>query len=222
MNFNLKSVAFVLLAFLAVNTVSAQRGQAKLTAEQQAEKQTERMTEELSLTDVQAQQVATLNLKYAQKEESLRSESIDGTDKRAVMKQMRTEQETELKGILTSEQMTKLEAARPDKRGGGKGRKMSNKGINGEKSSVERVEMRANRLAEDLNLTDTQIARIQAVNWEFEQNMEKLRADETVEKADKKAIREKRDAEIKAILTPEQAVQFDARKKGGKRGARNS
>lgn len=227
MNFNLKSIAFVFLAFFAANTVSAQRGQQNLTVEQRADKQTERMTEQLSLTNTQAAQVAALNLKYAKQKESFKSAADENTDKKAAMKQMRDEQSAELKGILNAEQLEKYETMganrKGGKKGGKKGNKVSNRGENSDKSPEERAEIQTARLTKELSLTDTQAARINAIHWEFSKKMQVAKEAKDVEKADIKSLHEERDAAIKAVLSPEQRVQFDAReKRGGGKGTRKS
>ncbi len=227
MNFNLKSAAFVLLTFFAVNTLSAQRGQQNLTAEQHAEKQTERMVKELSLTDTQAKQVAALNLKYAKQKESFKGAAGENTDKKAAMKQMRDEQSADLKGILNAEQLEKYETMSAKKRGGKKGGKKGNKvnydGANNDKSPEERAEKQTARLTRELSLTDTQVARINAIHWEFEKKVEAAKNAEEGEKIDMRSLRMNKDAAVKAVLTTEQAAKFETLGKGrGKRGARRS
>lgn len=230
MNFNLKSVAFTLLAFFAVNTLSAQRGQQKMTAEQHAEKQTERMVEQLALTENQANQVAALNLKYAKKKEGLKATADENTDRKAAMKQMRDAQDAELKGILNAEQLTKYETMRAEKKGrkkGGKrGDKVSNRRADNAKSPEQRAEMKTARLTKELSLNDTQVARINAIHWEFEKKVQMVKESEEAEggqKADLRALRTERDVAVKEVLTAEQAAKFDAReKRGGKKGARRS
>lgn len=93
-----------------------------MTAKERAAKQTEMMTEELKLSDTQAAQVAVINLKYTERAEALRTNSKDRTENRAAMETLRSEQNTELKSILTEEQMTQLENM-PKARRGGKGRR---------------------------------------------------------------------------------------------------
>lgn len=223
MNFNLKSMAFVFFALFAVNTISAQRGGGQdLTAEQRAEKKTERMTEQLSLTSAQTQQVAALNLKYAQQKENLKAKSVDKADSKAVKEQMRSEQETELKSILTPEQLEKYNTSAKQKHGGAKGKKMSNGERGNNRSPEERAEMQTKRLTEHLSLDDTQSARIQTIIWESEKEIETAKSDEAFNKSDMKLLHEERDATIKAVLTPEQVTKFEKRKKGGKRGDKRS
>lgn len=217
MNFNLKSTAFVLLAFFAMNTLSAQGGKQNFTAEQHAERQTERMTKELSLTDTQIKQVATLNLKYAKEKEIFKNAADENTDKKTAMKQMRDRQNAELKGILSAEQLEKYQTMRAKKNGrkkGAKGNKVSNHGPDNNKSPEQRAEMQTNRLTKELSLNDTQAARINAIHWDFEKKMQAAKEAEKGNKADLRTLRTERDAAVRAMLTPEQSAKFDAREKG--------
>ena len=105
-------LTFIIVALYAIfSTLSAQRpgggpggpGQHR-TPEERAQRQTERMKDQLKLTPAQEPKVYAINLKYAKKMES----SMNVRDTAAQRKEftaMNRQKETEMKGILTPDQM---------------------------------------------------------------------------------------------------------------------
>ncbi|MBL7812661.1 MAG: hypothetical protein JNL57_10600 [Bacteroidetes bacterium] len=91
-------------------------------------KMTERMKTELSLTEAQVPQVLAANTEFANRMKGLKEKKDAGTDKETLKKEMklvREEHQTKLKGILTAEQLTRLEQLREEhkkKRQEGKGK----------------------------------------------------------------------------------------------------
>lgn len=88
----------------------AQRGARKdVKPEERAQKSAEKMKEELGLSEEQYQKVLSLNEVRAEKMEQRREEMMA---RREEMKAERDTYQKELKGILTAEQYTSLEAKR--------------------------------------------------------------------------------------------------------------
>ncbi|WP_430933553.1 DUF4890 domain-containing protein [Saccharicrinis sp. 156] len=126
----MKNLIFSLVAIFAITfSLEAQRPQRGNmgTPEDMAKKQTERMKEDLGLTDKQTTKIQSINLKYANKQQELRKNaSGDREAMRESMKTIRDERMTELKKVLTEEQVEKLvaqEKERMQNRGQGQGRK---------------------------------------------------------------------------------------------------
>ena len=105
-----------------------------------AEKRSEKMKTELSLTDDQYGKVKAINEKYAASYSKLRSDTslTIGTSRKKMVK-LRTDQEAQIKSVLTEAQLTKwtaLKAKREEdrknhKHKGGKGRDGKGKGEKG-------------------------------------------------------------------------------------------
>lgn len=83
-----------------------------------AEQQTAMMTEKLSLSEAQAAKIKEINLKYAEKSKVLRETNTSGdwTAMRDQMTALRTEQDAELKTMLTSDQWATWEKVRAEQR----------------------------------------------------------------------------------------------------------
>lgn len=215
MNFNVKSISFLLFICLTIslNTIQAQRGGKQMTAKERAAKQTERMTEQLGLSEAQAADVAAINLKYTERAESLRTNGKDREANRAAMETMRAEQNTELKTILTPQQITKLDNMSKKTRGGGRGKNMS---YSDSSSNVQRAEEKAARLSAELGLSDKQTARVSATLYSYEKTMQELKntkaTGESINKSDIETARDIRDAKLKRILTIDQLEQLEVLK----------
>jgi hypothetical protein len=94
----------------------AQDGQMP-TAESRASKMTEWMKTNLSLTPDQLSKVQELNMKYAVRMDSLRNSSLEKQDKHAAMKSGNEAKDSELKGILTSEQYATYQEKKKEMKG---------------------------------------------------------------------------------------------------------
>jgi hypothetical protein len=93
---------------------------------QRAEMQTQLMVDSLSLSAKQAEKVKEINLRYANKQKEARSANTDGDweKMRATMEALRTEQNAELKKLLTQAQYDrwqKIAEAQRQSRGGPNG-----------------------------------------------------------------------------------------------------
>ncbi len=94
------------LLLMVTATANAQKeGGRGMDPAQRAQQQTTMMTDSLSLSAKQAEKVKAINLKYANKSKEARSNSDGDRDKmKASMETIRTEQNAELKKVLTQEQ----------------------------------------------------------------------------------------------------------------------
>ncbi|MEI6434493.1 MAG: hypothetical protein WCP32_06585 [Bacteroidota bacterium] len=103
------AVGFLTVMLISVTSVYAQenpmgKGKGKASPEDRAKRQTEMMMENLKLTPAQEPKVAAINLKYAKKNEEARK-ITDTTIQRTTLQSNNKLKETELKGILTPEQL---------------------------------------------------------------------------------------------------------------------
>lgn len=100
----------LLISVSAVAQQSATKINEPKTPEERAKFQTEKMASELQLTEAQKEQVYTINLGIAQKNEGIRSSNFSEEEKRSIIKSNREAQIEMLKNVLTAAQFEKLRA----------------------------------------------------------------------------------------------------------------
>jgi len=84
------------------------------TPEERAKFQTEKMASELQLSAAQKEQVYTINLGIAQKNEGIRTSNFSEEEKRSIIKSNREAQIEMLKNVLTAAQFEKMKAEMKD------------------------------------------------------------------------------------------------------------
>jgi hypothetical protein len=115
--FRILSISMIISILTIVSTTAARAQMDSMkTASDRAASMTEKMKTQLSLTDAQYPQVQALNMKYAQKMDSLRSSAGERSTKFPAMKSIQQSKDDELKGILTSDQFTKYQAMEQEMR----------------------------------------------------------------------------------------------------------
>lgn len=102
----------LILGLFAVNSYAQTNDKVKKTPEQKAEKIAKKMQERLSLSDAQYKSVYELALSTVNQRASLKS--MDKEARRTEMKKLMETQETQLKGILSSDQWTKWESLKSE------------------------------------------------------------------------------------------------------------
>lgn len=116
--YNMKSIATsrkallvtgaIIAIFLgSVITAAAQSTNSTKTPEERAKTLTEKMKTTLSLTDEQYPKIEAINLKYAEKNQSLRSSSKGKLSKYKSLKSSLKDRDKEMKKVLTPEQYEK-------------------------------------------------------------------------------------------------------------------
>lgn len=104
-------IAFgLLVSATAMAQQPAQKEQEFKTPEERAKFQTEKMASELQLTATQKEQVYTINLGIAQKNEGIRTSTFSEEEKRSIIKSNREAQIEMLKNVLTAAQFEKMKA----------------------------------------------------------------------------------------------------------------
>lgn len=122
-----KICSFVLLLFMTISSIQAQKGNWNADPADQAKRQTTEMTEKLSLSEKQAEKVGEINLEYAYKMKEARdaNQDDDWSAKRETMRQIRKDQNADLKNVMTAaqfEQWEKIQAERRSQRRGRSGK----------------------------------------------------------------------------------------------------
>ena len=102
----------LILGLFAVNSYAQTNDKVKKTPEQKAEKIAKKMQEKLSLSDAQYKSVYELTLSTVNQRASLKS--MDKEARRTEMKKLMETQETQLRGILSSDQWTKWESLKSE------------------------------------------------------------------------------------------------------------
>ena len=113
-----KNVMF--LGLMMVSTIILAQGQKRDS--HATGRQSDYLKKELSLSDDQVAKVKAIRMKFAERHSAIRKDTSlsQGTARKQSMN-LRAEQETELKGVLTADQWTKYTAMKA-KRGEGRGR----------------------------------------------------------------------------------------------------
>lgn len=109
---NLSLVVLLILGLFAVNSYAQTNDKVQKTPEQKAEKIAKKMQERLSLSDAQYKSVYELALSTVNQRASLKS--MDKEARRTEMKKLLETQETQLRGILSSDQWTKWESLKSE------------------------------------------------------------------------------------------------------------
>jgi Spy/CpxP family protein refolding chaperone len=106
----MKNLMLVVLVLISAVTF-AQKGRGHHDPKERATKRADHMKKELSLNDDQYAKVKSLNEKYSERYAAVKKDtSLTRGRTMSRMKSIRSEQETELKKILTPDQATKWDA----------------------------------------------------------------------------------------------------------------
>lgn len=188
--------------------------------QQMAERQTAHMTDALKLTPQQRSSVQTINLKYAQQRKSLfeANRDADREAMRPKMDALQQQQDAELDQVLTADQRAtwqKVKAERgPGHRGEGKswdkGKGQGKQGAN--LTPEQRADQQTARMTENLKLSESQQKKVRDINLKYAKQAEK-------DRKKIKTAREKKHAELNAVLTSEQQAAWKKQSAGkGKKG----
>ncbi len=156
MKITVKLILLVAILIVAsFSSLEAQRGGRGGNPEETAERQTQMMTDSLTLSTAQVKKVAEINLKYAKLTSESRKAARENMDPdgdreamrnsmRAMSQKIQAERNDQLKVILTSDQMTRLEkveANRNSRRGErGERGKRGGKKRKGKKNKEQKAE----------------------------------------------------------------------------------
>lgn len=188
------------MGLLIVSTVMfAQR---KVDPMERAAKQAEHMRTELGLDDVQYKAVKAINEEHAGKLTKVwRDSTLSKEAKHQQMKSLVNEKETALEKVLTEDQNKKRMANQSDRR---------------KKNSARMTKHRDNyaeRMQNELSLTEDQATKLKTINREFRQKSSALRNDSTMSKEEittkVKELRDQHQKKLKSVLTEEQFKKWE-------------
>lgn len=104
----------MVLSFTAIHSYAQQGGGG---AEKMKEMYKQRLKDSLQLDDAKAEQVTTIQMDAMQQQRGLwQDQSLSADDKKAKMDDIQAKTKEKLKGILTDDQITKLEAMQANMR----------------------------------------------------------------------------------------------------------
>ena len=182
------------------------------------DKRMERMTQELELTDAQVPQVrAVFESSQAQRHEIMQKYKGDREAARTELKALKQSTRAQLEGVLTADQVQKLEQLKKDH----KGKRHGKRGKHG-KHGHKRFE----KMSAELNLSAEQETQVKAIMKDARQEREEISSLVGSREEAKPELRElgiRTDARIKEVLSDEQDARFDELKaqrkeRRGKRG----
>ncbi len=156
----------------------------------------------LDLTADQKEKMKSLNSDYRKQMEDLKSQDgLTVKESREKMETLRKEHQSKTQALLTAEQRTQLEKNKAGFKDGGK---------------------KAQKMKQELNLTDEQSAKLDAGRKESMQKMKAIREDKSLTEEQKKeqtkAVMKQQKDNMKSVLTKEQLQQMqDSRKKKDKK-----
>lgn len=165
---------------------------------------TESMIKELGLSQEQATKVRAMNATLGENMRSVKNADLSEEDRKAKMKTLREGYKTELASVLTPEQQKQLKQMREEDRAE---RKENMDPAKMEARADERADRLTEEMTKDLGLSADQRTKVEAINGSYAASMAKLQQaglDESARKERMKAMRQDRDKELKAVLTPEQ------------------
>ncbi len=219
----------VLLLTAGFANAQAQRqGGRDMDPAMRAEQQTDRMTKNLGLSDDQIVKVKEINLRYAEKAKAAFADKKKGekSQNREAHQALRTEHQAELSKVLTKDQAAKWEQMKADQKGEGRGQGKG-KGAGRDMDPAKRAEHQTDRMTQELGLSADQTAKVKAINQKY---AEKAKAAHEAKpdgekgklKGANKDLRAQHDAELKKVLTKEQAAKWEQLKseRKGERGDR--
>ena len=188
---------------------------------------TESMIKELGLNADQATKVRAMNATLGENMRSLKNSEMSEEDRKTKMKALREGYKTELATVLTPEQQKQLKEMREEDRAE---RKQDMDPAKMEARATERADRLTEEMTVELGLSADQQAKVETINGTYAASMAKLQQaglDEAARKERMKAMRQDRDKELKAVLTPEQfSTMMELRKqkhtdsKGGHPGSK--
>lgn len=208
----MRKLLVVVLAVMSFNSF-AQENEPK-TPEERAEKMTEKMASEFSLDDEKSEKLNAINLKFAQKIYEVRhDQTLSKEDKKSTIKSAMDTRHEELKEVLTDEQIEQVKEK--EKEHFEKRQEMVQKKRAHRKNltAEDKAALRTEKLAEELDLTDEQKEKVEALTLKVIQKVEVIRADSTMTPEKKKEFIQGNMKDfknsMKSILTEEQFNKFE-------------
>jgi hypothetical protein len=155
----------------------------------------------LSLDDNQYATVQGIQKKYGSRYAELKKDSTMAKEKkRHAIKSLRSEQQKEIKAILTPDQKTKWDAYRAEQKTKRKAEKNKTR------------EQHAIKMKETLSLSDDQFTKMQALNKDFSKKIKAEKKDGKKDKDAFKKLKEEHETAVKSILSDQQFEKWKSMK----------
>jgi|GEM_PF-3783451 len=164
----------------------------KLSPTERANQLTNRMQTQLDLSKKQHKSVYKINLTTATEIEQVRNSRMSQEMKRERIKQINDKRDSQFKSVLGAEQFERYYVAKT-------------KRINARPAKGAKVE----RLSKELNLSPSQSEQVKVINQRHNKAVKALKDAGTVTKSELRTIKDSKRAQVKEILTPEQAKRYD-------------
>lgn len=189
-------IAALFIALIASSMVIAAQGE-KAACGKGMKGMGSKMAAELNLTDNQKAQIKAIIGQYQPQFKAIRESNATPDEKRASMKELRTEMKAKINAVLTPEQQAKAKQLWQEHKG------MRGKGMQAFKA---------------LNLTDAQKAQIKSIRDGSRSQIQAIKQNTNLSDADKKAqiqaIRKSTREQVMSVLTPEQRAKLQEMRAG--------
>lgn len=158
------------------------------------------MMKELNLSSEQQDKISTVNKDFKVKIDAVKeNSSLTGDVKRDRINELSKQKKEQILSVLTPEQQTKWKESREKRK-------------DNSKTKSGRFDRKDNNRMKDLNLTEDQKTKMQALKKDFRSKMQVLRDDNSQSKEDKakkrKELADAHKSQIESILTPEQQAKL--------------
>jgi hypothetical protein len=198
-----------MLTFLMLLSTILFAQQGHVDPSQKASKEAEQMRKELALTEAQYASVKSINEKYALKAQEIRADSSAAKDEsKDKFKAARSEKDSELKKVLTAEQMAKWNAIKSSK----KQSKAVSKGKGGKYGE---------KVKSDLSLSDDQYVKFQALNKQIKDRHVEVKNNSALsdeqKKDELKKLKKEHNEKMKTILNEDQLKKWNDMKEQNKK-----
>ncbi len=161
----------------------------------------ETMKTVLSLNDNQYATIKGINKKYAEKQTSLRQDTLQSRDaKHDAVKSLNQERKQEIQAVLTAEQNAKWKAYKTEQ-------KTKRKEEHQKAVEKHQAEMKA-----ALSLSDEQTEKMKLAGNDFKEKLHAARKDNKGDKAELKKLKTEYETVVKGILTEEQYQKWTSLK----------
>jgi hypothetical protein len=199
----MKRGIMVAVAMMVCSIIFAQTGEKIHHKNRQGH--AEKMKSVLSLSDTQVASIKEIDKKYNPKQHQLKRDSTS-VDKKAQLKSVREQRQTEIDAVLTPEQKVKWDAYKKQ---------------NADRRKSERKEDKKKfreNMKTSLNLSDDQVLEIENVNKDFKQRRLALKSKDSknVSQVEFEKLKTDRETAIKSILTEQQFAKWNELKREGK------
>jgi len=197
--------------------MGAAQAQTKDSTRQHHGAQHHMMAQDLNLTEAQKTKLKAIREEQHKEMESLKTSSLSKEASVEKRKEIQQKYRNEFNSVLTADQKAQLEKQKTERKAKGKEAKKDFKGKGkGHKGGFDK----GGKMAQELNLTADQKAKMEGLHKSSRSQFESIRNDKSLTDAQKKekmqSLRKQQHEAMKSILTPEQLKKMESFKKDRK------